>query len=72
MQSVTLAQIRPGSAIAQRNGKDVAYLTRDRRLGSPTEGLWEARPVHDALTVGKSFPLFATRREAVEHIASSY
>ena len=72
MQNINLTQIRPGSAIAQRNGKDVAYITCDRRLGSPNEGLWEARPVHDALTVGKAFPLFATRREAVEHIANNY
>ena len=72
MQNVTLTQIRPGSAIVQRNGKDVAYIARDRRLGSPTEGLWEVRPVHDALTVGKFFPLFATRRAAVEYVAGNY
>lgn len=72
MQNITLAQVRPGSAIAQRNGKDVAYIARDRRLGSPTEGLWEVRPVHDALTVGKFFPLFATRRAAVEHVTNNY
>lgn len=72
MQNINLAQVRPGSAIVQRDGKDIAYVTLDRRLGSPTEGLWEARPVHDALTVGKSFPLFATRREAVEHVSCNY
>ena len=72
MQNITLAQVRPGGAIAQRNGKDVAYLTLDQRLGSPTEGLWEVRPVHDALTVGKAFPLFATRRAAVEHVTNNY
>lgn len=72
MQNVTMTQIRPGCTIAQRDGKDVAYLTLDRRLGSPTEGLWEVRPVHDALTVGKFFPLFTTYRAAVEHVASNY
>lgn len=72
MQNITLTQIRPGSAIVQRDGKDIAYLTRDRRLGSPTEGLWEARPVHDALTVGKNFRLFATRRAAVEYVTNNY
>ena len=72
MQNITLTQIRPGSAIVQRDGKDIAYLTLDQRLGSPNEGLWESRPVHDALTVGKAFPLFTTRREAVEHIANNY
>ena len=72
MKNVTLTQIRPGCTIAQRDGKDVAYLSLDKRLGSPNEGLWEARPVHDALTVGKSFPLFETRREAVEYVANNY
>lgn len=72
MQNITLTQIRPGCTIAQRDGKDVAYIACDRRLGSPTEGLWEARPVHDALTVGKMFPLFATRRAAVQHVADNY
>lgn len=27
---------------------------------------WEVRPMHEALTVGKAFPTFATRREARE------
>ena len=72
MQNITLAHVRPGRAIVQRDGKDIAYISRDRRLGSPNEGLWEARPVHEALTVGKSFPLFETRREAVQHIADNY
>lgn len=72
MKSITLTQIRPGSAIVQRDGKNVAYLTRERCLGSPSEGLWEARPVHEALTVGKSFPLFETRCEAVQHVANNY
>lgn len=62
----------PRQRIVQRDGKNIAYLTRDRCLGSPSEGLWEVRPVHDALTVGKSFPLFETRREAVEHVANNY
>ena len=72
MQNITLTQIRPGSAIVQRDGKDIAYISRDRRLGSPNEGLWEARSVYEALTVGKRFPLFKTRREAVEYVADNY
>lgn len=72
MKNITMAQIRPGSAIVLRDGKEVAYVTCDRRLGSPGEGSWEVRPVHDALTVGKSFPLFETRREAVQHVANNY
>ena len=72
MKNITMAQIRPGSAIVLRDGKEVAYVTCDRCLGSPNEGLWEVRPVHDALTVGKSFPLFETRREAVQHVANNY
>lgn len=72
MKNITMAQIRAGSAIVLRDGKEVAYVTCDRCLGSPSEGLWEVRPVHDALTVGKSFPLFETRREAVQHVANNY
>ena len=72
MKNVTMTQIRSGLTVVQRDGKDIAYVTCDRRLGSPTEGLWEVRPVHDALTVGKSFPLFTTRREAVEYVADNY
>lgn len=72
MQKVNLTSIRPGCAIVQRDGKDVAYLSLDKRLGSPNEGLWEVRPAHEALTVGKSFPLFETRREAVEYVANNY
>lgn len=72
VRKVTLTEISPSCAIAQRNGKDVAYIALDKRLGSPTEGLWEARPVHDTLTVGKMFPLFATRRAAVEYVANNY
>lgn len=72
MKNVNLTQISPGCAIAQRNGKDVAYLSLDKRPGSPNEGLWEARPAHEALTVGKNFPLFETRREAVEYVANNY
>jgi hypothetical protein len=34
--------------------------------------LWEARPVHEALTFDKLFPLFSTRREAVEYVADNY
>lgn len=30
--------------------------------------VWEAVPDHEILTVGKSFPAFATRREAVAHL----
>ena len=29
---------------------------------------WEVRPEHEALTVGKSFPTFPTKREAQESI----
>lgn len=72
MQNINLTQIRPGRATVQRGGKDIAYITLDRRLGSPNEGLWEVRPAHEALTVGKSFPLFETRREAVEYVANNY
>lgn len=72
MQKANLTQIRPGCAIVQRDGKDIAHISRDRRLGSPNEGLWEARPAHEALTVGKNFPLFETRREAVEYVANNY
>jgi hypothetical protein len=72
MQNINLTQISPGCTVVQRDGKDIAYVTCDQRLGSPNEGLWEARPVHDALTVGKMFPLFATRRAAVQHVADNY
>ena len=72
MQNINLTQISPGCTVVQRDGKDIAYVTCDRRLGSPNEGLWEARPVHEALTFDKLFPLFSTRREAVEYVADNY
>ena len=30
--------------------------------------VWEAVPDHEILTVGKAFPAFDTRREAVAHL----
>ena len=63
---------RAGFATVERGGKTIGHITRNDLIGSPSFGEWEARPAHDALTVGKSFPLFATRREAVEHVANNY
>lgn len=71
-KNITLTHVRPGRAIVQRDGKTIGYVTRDDLIGSPSVGKWEARPVHDALTVGKSFPLSTTRREAVEYVANNY
>ena len=72
MQNITTNTLRAGFATVERGGKTIGHVTRNDMLGSAGFGKWEARPVHDALTVGKSFPLFTTRREAVEHIASNY
>ena len=72
MQNITPTQIGPGIAAVRRDGKTIGHVTRDDLIGSPSFGKWEARPVHDALTVGKSFPMFGTRREAVEYVAGNY
>ena len=72
MQNINLAHVRPGRVIVQRDGKTIGYVTRDDLIGSPSVGKWEARPEHEALIVGKSFPLFETRREAVEYVANNY
>ena len=63
---------RAGYATVERGGKTIGHVTRDALIGSPSFGKWEARPVHDGLTVGKTFPLFATRRAAVEYVANNY
>ena len=68
----TIITVSASSAIMQRGGQDFAYLTRDDRLGSPHEGWWEARPIHDALTVGKHFPHFTTRAKAADWIDATY
>lgn len=72
MQNITTRTQRAGFATVERDGKTIGHVTRGQRLPSPNEGRWEARPAHDALTVGKSFPRFATRREAVNWIATNY
>ena len=72
MQKITTHTQRAGFATVERGGETIYHVTRNDILCSQGFGKWEARPVHDALTVGKSFPLFATRREAVEHVANNY
>ena len=69
MQKITTHTLRSGFATVERGGKTIGHVTRNDMLGSIGFGKWEARPVHDALTMGKSFPSFATRREAVGHVA---
>ena len=70
--NTTTHNIRAGFATVERDGKTIGHVTRNDLAGSPNFGKWEARPIHDALTVGKSFPHFATRRAAAEHITNTY
>lgn len=72
MQNTTVRTQRAGFATVDRDGKAIGHVTRDDLIGSHNHGKWEARPVHDALTAGKTFPLFATRRAAVEYVANNY
>lgn len=72
MQNITIHTQRSGFATVDRDGKTIGHVTRDDVLGSRTHGQWEARPAHDALTVGKHFPHFTTRREAADWIAANY
>lgn len=71
MTTITHTQ-RAGFATVERDGKTIGHVARNDLIGSPAEGLWEARPVHDTLTVGKAFPRFTTRREATDWIAANY
>lgn len=72
MQNSTTHTQRAGFSTVERDGKTIGHITRNDLIGSPNFGTWEARPVHDALTVGKTFPRFSTRREAAEHVINSY
>lgn len=72
MQNTTTRTQRAGFATVERDGRTIGHVTLDDLIGSPNFGTWETRPVHDSMTVGKSFPRFATRREAVEHVANNY
>lgn len=72
MQNITIHTQRAGFATVERDGKTIGHVTRNDMLGSPNFGKWESRPIHDALTVGKTFPRFATRREAANWIATNY
>ena len=72
MQNTITHTQRAGFATVERDGTTIGHVTRDDLTGSPNFGTWEARPVHDGLTVGKTFPLFATRRAAVEYVANNY
>lgn len=72
MQNTTTNTQRAGFATIERDGKTIGHVARNDLIGSPNFGKWEARPVHDALTVGKTFPRFTTRREAADWIATNY
>lgn len=72
MQNTTIHTMRSGFATVDRNGHTIGHLTRNDVIGSRTHGQWEARPAHDALTVGKAFPHFATRREAADWLTINY
>lgn len=72
MKNITTRTQRAGFATVERGGKTIGHVTRDDVIGSPNFGKWEARPFHDALTVGKTFPHFATRREAAGWVNDNY
>lgn len=72
MQNTITRTQRAGFATVERDGTTIGHVTRDDLVGSPNFGTWEARPAHDALTVGKPFPHFATRHEATDWINDNY
>lgn len=57
-----ISTISAGNAKVTINGEAVGYVAKTE------SGKWEARRTHDALTVGKFFPEFATRKAAAESL----
>ena len=69
---IKIITLRSGRAIVYRGNDAIGHIKRNDLLGSPTKGQWKARPAHETLTVGKSFPLFPTRKKAVEWLVEHY
>lgn len=70
MQNITTRHERPDFVIVERDGKTIGYVNRDALTCSLNPTMWEARPFHDALTVGNTYPRFTTLREAVDWLAT--
>ena len=67
------AKVSRGGHVTTREGAGIGWV---RKIDWPESHggrviatqVWEAVPDHEILTVGKAFPAFATRREAVAHL----